>query len=187
MRALLLVGLVLLSGCVAPVPGTSPTDAVTASTPTESATASTPTGPCTVDSHPTPDATGSEVEPVEYPDRPSRLSLETVRSFISAFEESYIHNEALTERGNVTYLETYVDDVTVTRHGDGYVIRLSSYTNGGTLQQEGDGTPITIHWDGAPQPRAYLLTEDRLVRGSFDRQTTPAPKDLQNQPTVACF
>lgn len=187
MRALLLAAVVLLAGCVAPAPGTSPTDSATAATPADSETAWTPTGSCTVDDHPMPDGSDSEVGSVDYPDRPDTLTPETVRSYARAFEESYLHNEALVEKGNVSYLETYVDDVTVSRHGDAFFVNLSSYTNGGTIRQEGNGTPITVHWDGAPQPRAYLLTGDRLIRGSFDRDTTPTPEQLRHQPTVACF
>jgi hypothetical protein len=171
MRALLPVAvLCLLAGCVgAPLGGGS-------------GSVPTPTGPCTVDDRPTTDAS-AEVEPVDYPEAPSSPSASSVESYVASFEDSYRHNDALADHGNVTYLETYVEDVSVTRHGSVYVVRLESYTNGGTMREEGEGTPIQIHWDGAPEPVTYLLTEDRLVRGDGDL----SPERLPSQSTVACF
>lgn len=172
MRALLLAALLVLAGCTAvPPAGTdSPTPIPT------------PTGPCAVDARPTPDGAGSEVQPVDYPDPPESLTTEAVHSYVGAFEESYIHNDALAGGGNVTYLETYVEDVTVTKHGDAFVVRLNSYTNGGYRDTEGE-TPIEVHWDGAPEPVTYLVTDDRVLRGEGDISADR----LRHQPTVACF
>jgi len=174
MRALLLVALVVLSGCAAAGPGG-----------TASPTASpvpTPTGPCAVDDRPMPDPDSNEVEPDEYPERPDSLSAETVGEFVDSFEETYIQNAALGNGRNVTYIETYTDDVNVTAHGDVYVVRLSSYTNG-NYRDTGEETPIEVHWDGAPEPVTYLVTEDRMLRGEGEL----SPDRLRHQPTVACF
>jgi len=172
MRALLLAGLVVLSGCAAVGPGASPT----------ASPIPTPTGPCDVADRPSPDADGDEVEPDEYPERPDSLTAETVGAYVTSFEETYIQNAALAGGENVTYIETYANDVNVTAHGDVYVVRLTSYTNG-AYHDTGEETPIEVHWDGAPEPVTYLVTEGRTIRGEGDL----APDRLRHQPTVACF
>lgn len=169
MRALLPVAMLLLAGCVGAPIGDPGTDIAT------------PTGPCEVDGQPTPEPS-AEVAPVDYPEAPSTLSTQSVQSYVTEFENSYRHNHALAEHGNVTYLETYVEDTSATKHGDSYVVHLSSYTNGGTMESEGEGTPIQIHWDGAPEPVTYLVTDDRVLRGEGDR----SPAELRNASTVAC-
>lgn len=161
--------LCLLAGCIgAPLGGGS-------------GSVPTPTGPCAVDDRPHPDAS-AEVEPVTDLEVPSSLSANTAASSVGSFEDSYRHNDALGDHGDVTYLETYVEDVSVTRHGSVYVVRLESYTNGGPMRDEGVGTPIQIHWDGTPEPVTYLLTWDRLIRGQGD----VAADRLRYQPTVTC-
>ena len=168
MRALLLAALVLIAGCAA--------------APIGDGGVPTPTGPCEVDSQPTPNPS-PDVEPVTYPDPPASVSSQAIRAYVTNFEERYLHNHELAQKGNVTYLETYVEDISVARHGAVYVVRLDSYTNGGTLEHEGEGTPIEIHWDGASQPVTYLVTEDRLLRGEGDLSTD----ELSDVPTVACL
>lgn len=175
MRALLLAALVVLAGCTAAPPGG--TDSPTAST----TPVPTPTGPCEVDDRPSADVEAGDYDGEAYPERPESLTEATVGDFVASFEERYIHNGALAHRENVTYLETYVNDVDVTSHGDVYVVRLTSYTNGGFWDTEKE-TPIEIHWDGAPQPVTYLVTEDRLLRSDGER----SPAALRNASTVAC-
>lgn len=174
MRALLLAALVVLSGCAAVGPGgtASPT-----ATPIP-----TPTGPCEVDDRPMPEHDSNEVAPDEYPERPDSLSGESVAPFVASFEETYIQNSVLADGSNITYIETYTNDVNVTAHGDVYVVRLTSYTNG-NYRDTGEETPIEVHWDGAPQPITYLVTEDGMLRGEGDLSADR----LRHQPTVACF
>ncbi|WP_435115387.1 hypothetical protein [Halolamina sp. C58] len=129
-----------------------------------------------------PEADRNEVATDEYPERPDSLTAETVGAFVASFEETYIQNAALAGGQNVTYIETYTDDVNVTAHGDTYVVRLTSYTNG-NYRDTGGETPIEVHWDGAPEPVTYLVTEERILRGEGDLTTDR----LRHQPTVACF
>jgi hypothetical protein len=172
MRALLLAALVVLSGCAAVGPGSSPT-----ATPIP-----TPTGPCEVDDRPKPDPVEGDVTPHAYPDPNDTRTAESIGSFVATFEETYIRNDALAGGRNVTYIETYTNDVNVTARDGVYVVRLTSYTNG-NYQDTGEETPIEVHWDGAPEPVTYLITEERMLRGEGDL----SPDRLQYQPTVACF
>jgi hypothetical protein len=173
MRALLLAALVVLSGCAAVGPGG-----------TASPTASpipTPTGPCEVDDRPMPDAGGGDVAPESYPERPDNRTAEAVGAFVASFEETYIQNAALVGQ-NVTYIETYTNDVNVSVHGDAYVVRLTSYNNGAYTDTD-EETPVEVHWDGAPEPVTYLVTNDSVLRGEGDL----SPDRLRHQPTVACL
>ncbi|WP_255149510.1 hypothetical protein [Halorarius halobius] len=172
MRTLFAALLVLLAGCTAgPLAGT----------PTESIP--TPSGDCAATT-PSPDGS-AEVSPRAWPDPPENRSIGSVGSYVVEFERAYLHNERL-EPGT-QYLETHVELEHVTPRGDLYLVRLTSYTNGGIEQSTPDaGTPITVHWDGAPHHVAYLLTEGRLLRAQGDRETTPSPEAVAEGPTVAC-
>lgn len=176
MRALLLAALLMLAGCTAAPPGGA--DSPTAST----TPVPTPTGPCEVENRPSADVDAGEYHGESYPERPESLTRDTVGEFVASFEETYVHNGALAPRENVTYLETYVHDVTVTRHDEVYVVRLTSYTNGGFVDTR-EETPIEVHWDGAPQPYTYLVTDDRVLRGEGDLDAAA----LRTASTVACF
>lgn len=184
MRALLLVTLLVVAGCVAPAP-TAPD-----SEPARSSTGSplpTPTGSCEVAERPSPTNTTGDVEPVAYPEPPVELTTDSVRRYVEAFERAFLHNRRLVTSDPVRYLEVYVDDLTVTQHGGAFVVRLNSYTNGGSLQ-EGEGeTPIVVHWDGAPTPASYLVTSDRVVRAASDTDDHVSLARLRNGTTLACF
>lgn len=170
MRTLLAALTVLLAGCTAAPVG-----------PAESPT--TPTGPCTPDT-PTPE-TPAEISAMAWPEPPETRTAESVGSYVASFERAYRHNDRL-EPGT-RYVETYVSSVTTTVRGDEYLVRLESYTNGGVARSTPDeGTPITVHWDGAPVHVAYLLTDDRLVRAEGDHEMEPSFDAVVDGRTVAC-
>lgn len=171
MRALLLAVLVVLAGCATPMGTEDPP---------------TPTGPCTDVSKPTPSGDGSDVAPKSYPDRPATLSADSVGEYVDGYESAFLWNDALAGQ-NLSYLEVYVEDLNVTRRGGVYVVRLQSYTNGGYYEREGEGTPYVIHWDGAPTPASYLVTEDRLVRAESDGEDHVSLARLRNGTTLECF
>ncbi|MEF8801061.1 MAG: hypothetical protein V5A56_08510 [Halolamina sp.] len=171
MRALLLATLLVLAGCAAPLGTDAPP---------------TPTGSCMEERKPTPTADGSDVDAQPYPDPPATFSTDSVREYVEAYESALLRNDALAGQ-NLSYLEVYVEDLSVTRRGDMYVVRLQSYTNGGYYEREGEGTPIVVHWDGAPTPASYLVTEDRLVRAESDGDDHVSLARLRNGTTLECF
>lgn len=171
MRPLMLATLIVLAGCAAPVGNDG---------------APTPTGPCMEELKPTPTDDGSDVDAHPYPDPPATLTTDPVRDYVEAYESALLRNDALAGQ-NLSYLKVYVEDLTVTRRGDVYVVRLQSYTNGGYYEQEGEGTPIVVHWDGAPTPASYLVTEDRLVRAESDGDDHVSLARLRNGTTLECF
>lgn len=171
MRALLAALVILLAGCTAAPVG-----------PAESPT--TPTAPCDPTT-PTPEAP-PDLSPRAWPDPPETRTLTSVESYVESFEHAFRHNDRL-EPGT-RYIETYVSSVTTATRGDSYLVRLESYTNGGVARSTPDeGTPVTVHWDGAPVHVAYLLTDDRLVRAEGDRETTPSLDAVAQGRTVACI
>lgn len=185
MRALLLAVLFVLAGCTAPVqPGTTGTPTGTAATGTPTDSLSTPQGAC--EAVTTPTVSGDEFDTKRYPDPPESRSAESVGSYVREYERAYQHNAWIDDR--TTYIEVYATVRNVSRHGDSYVVRLTSYTNGGYEKQESEeGTPIEVHWDGAPEHVAYLVTDRRLIRVEGDHQVTPPSTSFPDGETMACF
>jgi hypothetical protein len=145
--------------------------------------------PCTVDSRPDPDQEGDAENAATYPEPPTAFSNGSVAAYVESFERAFLRNDALDREGNVTYLEVYVSDVeveNVTQSG-AFVVRLKSYTNGGYLEERGSGTPIQVHWDGAPRRVSYRVTENEVRRavGSAGGEW-PSPAILSQVPAVAC-
>ncbi|WP_435194777.1 hypothetical protein [Natronomonas sp. EA1] len=183
--ALLCLAVGCLGGPAGPAgPGTTDPGGNGSASPTPlPVTFETPTGECTAVT-PTP-AGNDEVASYAYPSPPETWSRNATASYVESFERAYLHAEKVDAR--TTYIEVYVSDVRVTRHGNVSVVRLSSYTNGGYENDDADtGTPIEVHWDGAEKPVAYLVTDERIVRTEGGYQRTPALADLGNGRTVAC-
>lgn len=179
---------VVFAGCVGG-PGGG-TDSADPTTPDGSATATTPSSTaCAVEERPDPDPEGNAVNATTYPETPSTFSNESVTAYVESFEAAYLRNEALAGPQNVTYLEVYVPSIEVTNvtESGAFVVHVTSYTNGGYLAAGESGTPVVVHWDGAPKRVSYLVseTEVRRARGSVG-EDWPSLETLRHSPSVAC-
>jgi hypothetical protein len=179
---LVALSLLLLAGCTAG-PVANGTDTATDTSPSQTARLDTPTGACTAVTTPTVEAENYSTKP--YPDVPENGSADAAGSYARSFERAYRFNDQVTDR--TTYIEVYATVRNVTRYGDAYVVRLTAYTNGGVERQDGEGTPVEVHWDGAPEHVAYLVTDRRLVRSVGDSQVTPSLDTLADGTTLACY
>ena len=180
----LLIGLVLLAGCLggagSPAETTehSPTTSTESSPPSSSTPAATPTPfPDTV--VPFPDG------PKERPDRPTNLTAETVSEFVRVHEYRYVYNRLW--YGDATEVSVNCEVRSVERVGDGYraVVGCSGYSNTrGTPGPNATGTATAVHADYFTRYYAYLVDDDSLVRreataaerpGSDGNDTSAAP------------
>lgn len=188
--ALLTVSLlvvVLFAGCTSAIgpAGTGSPDGTPDATPTETPDVTPmPNETCEAVDQQTADPYREDVEPSEFPDPPATWNDSSVEAYVTAFEESYSRNAALSEIS--TRVSTHVSDVSVTETDRGWEVSLTSRTNtwaAGTDTAE--GTPTVVHGDGARIPVTYHVTDEGLYRLESDYGETPDPDALGTP--VACF
>lgn len=139
----------------------------------------TPPDDCSARYRPTVEATAPDVDPVPYPDLPSDLDERSARTFATAFERAWRHNDALRDRPSVDRITADVSagDVTALGGGDGFVVETSATVGFTYTSTSTPGTPT-------PEPTAvagtsgrlrsrYLVTE-RFARRVVDTNATPA-------------
>lgn len=157
----LLIGLVLLAGCLggagspAETTGDSPTTGTASPSPSPTATL-TPFPDTVV---PFPDG------PKERPDRPANLTTETVREFVRTHEHRYVYSRLW--YGDATEVSVSCEVRSVERVGDGYraVVGCRGYSNTrGTPGPNETGTATAVHADYFTRYFAYLVDADSLVR-----------------------
>lgn len=169
MRALLLAFLLVVAGCMSPIGA----DGVP-----------TPSGPCEAADVPAPPInTAGNVTARPYPEIPAEWTKQTVRSYVESYERALQHNRALAKRPTTVELRVGVSGVTVERHGDTFVVRLESFTQGMFAEEGEEGSPSYIAWDEVPAPATYLVTGTRLVRAEGD----VGPDGLREGTTLECF
>lgn len=155
----LLIGLVLLAGCLGG-PG-SPAE-TTGDSPTTNAASPSPATPLT----PFPDTVVPFPDgPKDRPDRPADLTAETVREFVRTHEYRYVYNRLW--YGEATEVSVSCEVQSVERVGDGYraVVGCRGYSNTrGTTGPNETGTAAAVHADHFTRYYAYLVDADSLVR-----------------------
>jgi hypothetical protein len=193
-------GVGLAAGCIgeggAPAAGgsTAPgsdTPTQTDDTPDSTTTDGTPTetpppidvetpapGECEAPERPYPETYEGLPDPREYPDPPSAFDVETLRSYLEAYEGAYRYNARLADLAEddacVEYFETEVTGSTLWDTDDGVVAEVLTTgsftgetcppaTDTGTGTDTETGTPLP-HGDYFTQPAHFLVTERFLVR-----------------------
>lgn len=130
----------------------------------------TATEACSANDRPKP--TASVATPDAYPERPTELSIESVRQFLDAYEHTYRYNEILAAHpdkyGRTNELTVRVEEVSVDGDGDRYTATVS-----GQLQVDfadgASGSPETptetpLPAGHGPFEASYVVTGRRLRR-----------------------
>jgi hypothetical protein len=128
-------------------------------------------GECEAPPRPKPETGEGLPEPRDYPDPPEGIELETVKSYLEAYENAYRYNYRLADLAEdgacVEYFETEVTGSTVWQTDRGIVAEVlttGSYTGTACSDPTGTDSPTPLpHADFFTQPAYYLVTEEFLV------------------------
>jgi hypothetical protein len=132
-------------------------------------------GECEAPERPDPSTYEGLPDPREYPDPPSAFDVETLTSYLEAYEGAYRYNARLADlvedRACVKYFQTEVVGSTLWETDDGVVaevVTTGSYTGATCPDARGTdatGTPTPHpHADFFEQSAHFLVTERFLVR-----------------------
>lgn len=172
-----------LAGCTGMRSSTPPeSSATSSSSKSPSATTSPPPsspvpetpqpGQCEPTHPPAPDTAPERPDPKPYPDRPERLTIQTVTTFLAAYEEAYQFNTEVVwlQENDACVADIGADvgkgqtDVWAARNGYQARVRWASWIHGGPC-------PTTRTKTVSPAPRsyrtgetAYYITDKYLIR-----------------------
>jgi hypothetical protein len=158
-------GVVVLAGCLGSLDGSSsPTPAA------GSELGSSTTDDCTATDPPMP--TSAATDPRAYPERPTTLSGDTVRSFVQAYEKAYQYNAALGEDpqkiGRLNELEVAVSETTAKSACDRFTVSVSGnrYYRISTPSSSDTPTPTVtpLPMGRRPFDASYVVTPTSLRR-----------------------
>lgn len=156
------------------------------------------TGECEPIEPPMPTST-KELEPVEYPDYPDGLTVESAKSFASAYERAYWHNwvvvtDWMAGTDEVSFEGGGVPDWAVDEHRQGYIVGVNGELQTADVHSPPDRTPGTESATPVPyldQPFSawYYLTAEVALRkereGDFPVGRQPDP-DLTGADVIYC-
>jgi hypothetical protein len=117
--------------------------------------------------------TTAPTDPKRYPERPSRLTTETVRSFVEPYERAYQYNAELADHpaeiGRRNELDVDVQETTVEVGGDRFTVRVSgdrylSITDHDHTTTPATATPTPLPIGRRPFSATYVVSSRRVRR-----------------------
>ncbi|MWG35833.1 hypothetical protein [Halomarina oriensis] len=174
----------VLTGCL-DTDGSQPNQS-SQSTPTEQATGTaTATSlpaleDCSDRYRPTVRAPDTGVDPLPYPDLPTDLEEGSAKTFATAFERAWWHNEVRHDRPEVGRITVDVSTVSVTTHesGTGFVVETSGTVGFTYTATPQSGTPTAEPTEVAGtsgRVRSRYLVTERFARRAEDTNASPVP------------
>lgn len=168
------------SGCLATdSPSDAPTGDETSVTLTEEHPTDTPTVAADCTEHRRPDvpvaSDGDTVEPRDYPERPAKLTVETVESYVTEFERAYRVNQAIQEYDLVGYdfLSWGVSDVH--EGADGFVATVGGRV--APFWYQGASTESTPYHADEEYIASFHVSERAVWRAAGVGSEPPAPRE----------
>jgi hypothetical protein len=156
----------VIAGCLSEQPGSTNTSS------------DTPTDPCTAQDPPAP--SDAAAPPRSYPDRPAELTKETIKQFLTAYENAYQYNDALAANpdkiGRTNEITIRIHSVSVTSESDGFTATVSGQFQSDIIDTDpSTTTPETqtetpLPMGHGPVEASYTVTERKLRREGTVRE-----------------